>query len=125
MLGKLTIRRRLAYGFGFFFAMLVVSGLLGLNRLASLDTTVDRIVTVDWNKTVLANEAMDLMNANARETFLLFLTDNRAPVKQRIEKNVHAITERLDKLTRGGELGSVSVPGRARSPSPTISSRSR
>ncbi|MBK8017632.1 MAG: methyl-accepting chemotaxis protein [Betaproteobacteria bacterium] len=100
MLGKLTIRRRLAYGFGFFFAMLAVSGLLGLNRLSSLDSTLDRIVTVDWNKTVLANEAMDLMNANARETFLLFLTDDRAPVKERIGKNVLAITERLDKLEK-------------------------
>lgn len=47
---------------------------------------------------MLANEAIDLMNANARETFLLFHVDDIAPVRQRIATNVSAITKKLDEL---------------------------
>lgn len=98
MIPTLTVARRLALGFGLFFAMLAVSVGLGLAQLSTLDEVIDRIVAKDWQKTVLANEAMTLMNANARETFLLFLTPDRTAVKSRVAANVAAITERLDKL---------------------------
>jgi methyl-accepting chemotaxis protein len=100
MFGKLTIALRLALGFGLFFVMLLASVILGLNRLDSIEDMVDRIVTKDWQKTVLANDAIDLMNANARETFLLFMTQDRAAVKQRISANVQTITAKLDELEK-------------------------
>ncbi len=98
MFGKLTIARRLGLGFGLFFAMLVASVVLGLNRLETIESMMERIVEKDWRKTVLANDAIDLMNANTRETFLLFLTKDRAAVKQRIAANVKSITAKLEEL---------------------------
>jgi methyl-accepting chemotaxis protein len=40
------------------------------------------------------------MNANARETFLLFMTQDRGTVKQRIAANVQTITAKLDELEK-------------------------
>jgi methyl-accepting chemotaxis protein len=100
MFGQLTIAMRLALGFGAFFLMLLAAVVLGLSRLDAADDMVERIVAKDWQKTVLANDAIDLMNANARETFLLFMTADPAPVKQRIAANVQAITAKLDELEK-------------------------
>ena len=80
MFGKFTIALRLTLGFGLFFVMLLASVVLVLNRLDAIENMVERIVTKDWQKTVLANDAIDLMNANARETFLLFMAQDRAAV---------------------------------------------
>ncbi len=98
MNGPLTIAKRLSLGFGLFLILVLISGVLGLSRLSAVNDMLDRIVTKDWKKTVLANEAIDLMNANARETFLLFHVDDPAPVRQRIAANVSTITKKLDEL---------------------------
>lgn len=96
----LTIARRLAMGFGAFFLMLLLSVVLGLLRLDSVNDMMERIVSKDWQKTVIANDAIDLMNANARETFLLFHVADRAPVQKRIAANVQTITTKLDALEK-------------------------
>lgn len=96
--GQLTIAKRLSLGFGLLLVLVLISGVLGLSRLGAVNDMLDRIVTKDWKKTVLANEAIDLMNANARETFLLFHVDDPAPVRQRIATNVSTITKKLDEL---------------------------
>ncbi len=98
MNGPLTIAKRLSLGFGLFLILVLISGVLGLSRLSAVNDMLDRIVTKDWKKTVLANDAIDLMNANARETFLLFHVDDPAPVRQRIAANVSNITKKLDEL---------------------------
>lgn len=98
MFGKLTITKRLVLGFGLLFSLILISGVLGLSRLGSVNDILDRIVLKDWKKVVLANDAIDLMNANARETFLLFHVEDAAPIKQRITSNVSTITQKLDEL---------------------------
>ncbi|MFO1321581.1 MAG: methyl-accepting chemotaxis protein [Burkholderiales bacterium] len=98
MFRRLTIARRLTLGFGLFLAMLVAAIVLGLSRLSALEIIVERIVSKDWQKTVLANEAMALMDANARETFLLFLPSDRTAAKARIAANVGAISRKLGAL---------------------------
>jgi len=98
MLGKFTIATRLTVSFGIFIALLAVAVFLGLARLDTLNEMTERIVSKDWKKTVLANDAIDLMNANARESFLLLIAADRAPVVQRIEGNKQAITQKLDAL---------------------------
>ncbi|HRQ46195.1 MAG TPA: methyl-accepting chemotaxis protein [Rhodocyclaceae bacterium] len=101
MSGKLTIATRLALGFGSMLILLVLAVVLGLSRLASVESMVERIVNVDWQKTVVANDTIDMMNANTRETFLLFHVSDTAPVRKRIASNVQAISaliERLDGL---------------------------
>ena len=97
---RMTTALRLTLGFGLFFVMLVVSVLLGLNRLHAVDAMIERIVTREWQKTVLANDAVDLMNANARETYLLFHVQDRGPVRQRIAENVQKITAKLAELDK-------------------------
>jgi len=97
---KLTIARRLLLGFGLFFLMLLISVVLGLSRLDSVNDMMEHIVAKDWQKTVLANDSIDLMNANARETFLLFYATDRNPLKQRIAANVQAITGKLAELDK-------------------------
>jgi len=94
----MTIARRLTLGFGIFVGLLALAIFTGLARLDRMHEMVERIVAKDWTKTVLANDAIDLMNANARETFLLFHSSDRAPILQRIDKNKHAITEKIDRL---------------------------
>ena len=100
MFGKFTIVRRLGLGFGLFFVMLLASVILGLGHLGSVGGMVDRIVAKEWRKTLLANEAIDLMNANARETFLLFLAQDRPAVKARLADNAQAIAAKLDELEK-------------------------
>jgi methyl-accepting chemotaxis protein len=97
---KLTTAVRLSLGFGVLLGLLVISVVMGLNRLASIETMVERIVDVDWKKSVLANNAIDLMNSNTRETFLLFHIADPARVKQRIASNVQAINTTLEELDR-------------------------
>ncbi|KAA3654146.1 MAG: methyl-accepting chemotaxis protein [Proteobacteria bacterium] len=98
MLGRLTVAWRLTLGFGVLLGLLVVAVVLGLNRLASVQAMVERIVDVDWRKAELANDTIDLMNANTRETFLLFHAPDPAPVRQRIAANVKSITALIDQL---------------------------
>ncbi len=98
MPGKMTIAKRLGLGFGVFIVLLALAVWVGLARLDTLHAMTERIVTRDWQKTVLANDAIDLMNANARETFLLFHTEDRAPIMRRIEQHKNTITEKLDAL---------------------------
>ena len=43
---RMTTALRLTLGFGLFFVMLVVSVLLGLNRLHAVDAMIERIVTL-------------------------------------------------------------------------------
>ncbi len=100
MTGRLTIAKRLALGFGLAFLILLAAVVLGLSRLEAVNGMMDRIVTADWKKTVLANDAIDLMNANARESFLLFHAQDRAIVKARIAANVQTITTKLEELDK-------------------------
>jgi methyl-accepting chemotaxis protein len=100
MLRRLTIATRLVLGFGVLLVLLVGAVMLGLSRLASVEQIVSRIVTQDWQKTVLANNTIDLMNAQTRDTFLLFhIPDRDYPaVRARIAERVDAITGRLEQL---------------------------
>lgn len=98
MSGKLTIAMRLVLAFGVLLILLVGAVILGLNRLAAVDAMVERIVKVEWGKTVLANDTIDLMNAQTRDTFLLFHTEAHAPIRERIATRVREITELLEKL---------------------------
>ena len=100
MIGNLTVAKRLNLGFGFLMAVLAATVALGLVRMAGQNDMIGRIVSKDWQKTVLANEAMHLMNANARETFLLFHTSDRQTVRRRIEANKQAISDKLEALDK-------------------------
>lgn len=100
MLARMTIAKRLALGFGILLVLLVVAVALGLSRLATVDKMIDRIIALEWQKTVLANDTIDLMNAQTRDTYLLFhVPDQDHPaIRTRITERVQAITRLLERL---------------------------
>lgn len=98
MAGKLTLAVRLALGFGALLLLLMVAVAVGLDRFASVNAMVERVVARDWENTVRANRVIDLMNAQTRDTFRLFHVAERAPIGARIAERVHAISALLDEL---------------------------
>lgn len=98
VIGKLTTAKRLGLGFGMLVMVVVVAVALALGRLAAVNAMVERIVIDDWEKTVLANRVIDLVNAQTRDTFLLFHDANRGPLRARIDTRVDVITRLLDEL---------------------------
>lgn len=98
MIGNLTVAKRLAFGFGLFMVMLALAVSYSLSQLDALNEMIERMASKDWQKTVLANDAIELMNANARESFLLFHLAERKPAQQRIEANKQVITQTLATL---------------------------
>lgn len=103
--GRLTTAKRLGLGFGMLVLLLVVAVALALSRLGAVNAMVERIVEDDWEKTVLANRMIDLVNAQTRDTFLLFHATDRGPLRERIDARVDAITGLLDELERRIEDG--------------------
>ncbi|MDX9718773.1 MAG: methyl-accepting chemotaxis protein [Thauera sp.] len=100
MARRLTTAARLSLGFGILLVFLVGIGLLGLNRLGTVERMLDRIVQVDWQKTVLANDVIDLVNAQTRDSFLLFhVPESTHPtIRARIAKRIDAISAHLDRI---------------------------
>ena len=100
MAKRLTTAARLSLGFGILLVFLVGIGLLGLNRLGTVERMLDRIVQVDWQKTVLANDVIDLVNAQTRDSFLLFhVPESTHPaIRARIAKRIDAISAKLDRI---------------------------
>lgn len=98
MLGKLTVAKRLALGFGALVALLAMIAYLGMSRLAALNEMTDHLVNKDWQKAALANDSMNLMNTIARETLLLPHLTDRKPVLQRIDGYRQKITAKIDLL---------------------------
>lgn len=91
MLANLNVARRLALGFGLVLLLLVLSVILGLNRLATLNDMVERVVTRDRENVALANRALDLMNEQAQDTLLMFHEDHPSMVRARITEREVAI----------------------------------
>ncbi len=100
MHGRMTTAGRLTLGFGVLLLLLVLSVSLGLNRLKVLNHVVERAVVHDWEHTVLANNAIDLMHAQTRDTLLLFQVHDPAPVRKRIVQRVETIGKLLAELDR-------------------------
>ncbi|WP_323003513.1 PAS domain S-box protein [Denitromonas sp.] len=98
MLANLNVARRLALGFGLVLLLLVLSVILGLNRLATLNDMVERVVTRDRENVALANRALDLMNEQAQDTLLMFHEDHPSMVRARITEREVAIDATIQQL---------------------------
>lgn len=98
MLANLNVARRLALGFGLVLLLLVLSVILGLNRLATLNDMVERVVTRDRENVALANRALDLMNEQAQDTLLMFHEDHPSTVRARITEREVAIDATIQQL---------------------------
>lgn len=98
MIGTITVAKRLTLGFSIQIVFLTLAILFGLWKLGAQNEMTSRIVTVDWKKTVLANEIIDLMNANARQSFLLLHVSDRKPIVDTIRSNATKVSEKITAL---------------------------
>ncbi|MCL4758962.1 MAG: PAS domain S-box protein [Rhodocyclaceae bacterium] len=98
MFGRLTIAMRLGLGFGLLFVMLALAVALGLSRLEAVHRQIEQSVVRDWESTVLANRTIDLMNAQTRDSLLLFHALDSSELVGRIAQRVDTITGVLDEL---------------------------
>lgn len=98
MFARITIASRLALGFGLLLLLLVVAVALGLDRLSRLNERMEDVVARDWENAVLANQVIDLMNAQTRDTLLLFHDPERDVLRARISERVDTIGILIDRL---------------------------
>src|SRR6266566_9057032 len=92
---------RLGLGFGVVLLLLLSVIWVGLSRLESLNKLTDKIVTKDWTKAALANDALSMVNDNARANMELLLVsdkEQRLKILERIDHNKGKITATLEKL---------------------------
>lgn len=101
MFNNLRIGVRLGLSFAVVLLLMCLIIATGVRGLMSLSETTHRIVTADWQKSVLANEVSDLANDNARASFELFLLQDSNQIeitKERLNHNVIAINEKVAQL---------------------------
>jgi len=101
MFKNMKIGMRLGLGFGLVLVLLSTVAFIGIKELASVNEITNRMATKDWTKSVIANDVIDLANDNARASYELFLTNDKANIAktlERMESNKKKITDKLEQL---------------------------
>ncbi len=96
MFTKLTLSKKLIFGFGLLIAFLLISGVVALNSLRSLNNNVDQLAN-NWLPSVREAAKFDKFAQATRRQQLLFLTQTNA---QDREKSLKAVKERLESLDK-------------------------
>jgi len=87
MFGKFTVSKRLALGFGVMILLLILVAVVGVSRLASLNESVEDIVSNKWSKVGLLQEGLAGVNEigiGARDMVLAEAKEPRQQAKDRI-----------------------------------------
>jgi len=87
MFGKLSIAKRLALGFGVVILLLILVAVVGVSRLASMNASVEDIVSNKWSKVGLLQEGLAGVNEiglGARDMVLAEAKEPRQQAKDRI-----------------------------------------
>src|SRR2546423_4172633 len=101
-----SIGVRLGAVFTFLIVVLVGVGWLGLNRMAQIDTNMEKVVSRRWDKLRLSSEALNYSTLNHRITMeVFFLKDGEEidPLLARRAENSEKITGLIEKLEGGLE----------------------
>src|SRR3989440_279892 len=101
-----SIGVRLGAVFTFLIVVLVGVGWLGLNRIAQIDTNMEKVVSTRWDKLHLSSEALNYSTLNNRITMQIFLFEEREeidPLLARRAENSEKITGLIVKLEAGLE----------------------
>jgi two-component system, cell cycle sensor histidine kinase and response regulator CckA len=104
-----NITLRLAAAFCLLAAVLFVVGWQGISRLRQLDAQMQNIVYQQWTEEQLANQALQLSDANSRITLLFFLVDDQDEIKSMLDQRA-ANTQRISGLISA--LEPMLEPGR-------------
>ena len=113
MFKNMRIGLRLGLGFGVSIALMLILGVLAINRLASLDAEMNDVVQIEWPKVVMANKMIDNINDTARSLRNAILQDTPEAVKQEIKRtydNREDVTKVMEELTQAVK----SVEGKAK-----------
>jgi methyl-accepting chemotaxis protein len=101
MFKNIKIGVRLGFGFGIMLALIAGIIWFGLGRLDSVYRITEKIVSKDWTKAALANDALTMVNDNARANMELLLVSDKEQHKkilERIESNKTKIGAAFEKL---------------------------
>ena len=102
-MGNLKIGTRLGLGFVLMMVLIIVMALFGINRLAVLDSEMDKMAEDYYPKTVVANDLIDNMNLVARGIRNLVIMDDKAEEareRQRLGAARKAMSESMEKLEK-------------------------
>ena len=101
MFKNMKIGMRLGLGFGVVLVLLGIIILTSIKELASVNEITNRMANQDWVKSVVANDIVDLANANARSSYELFLVTDKEELKKihaQIGDNVKDINGKVETL---------------------------
>ena len=105
MFKNMKIGTRLGLGFGLVIVLMIVVALVGITRMAQINTSTDLLVEDRWPKAVQANDIIDNINTIARAMrnvgLLELTTRDRAQIERelaRIEQARKTIVERIEQL---------------------------
>lgn len=103
MFKNLKLGMRLGLSFAVVLILMGVIIGVGINELGNVNSITNRMATKDWVKSVIANDIIDLANANAGASYQLFLVsdpDGVAKIKNTISDNVKTIDGKVEQLEK-------------------------
>ncbi len=98
MFAKMSIVRRLLFGFGLVSAVLVSVLIFSLIRFSESNQLITKVIEQDVKKLELANDSAMRMNVIARHAYSLFVIDDIQPIITEIEANRQAISVNMATL---------------------------
>jgi methyl-accepting chemotaxis protein len=87
--------------FGIVLLLMIMIAAMGIFSLSTVNEMTTKMATVDWKKSVLANDIINLGSDNARANFELFLVtrpDEISAIKTRMANNVSIIDDAIKQL---------------------------
>ncbi len=109
MFNNMKIAMRLGMGFGLMVVLMITIAVIGITRLANLNTSIDLTVNDRYPKTVMANDIIDNINVIARAMRNALIEEDQAKIRielGRVEESRQIIIDRfktLDETIRSPE----------------------
>ena len=103
MLNNMKLSVRLSLGFGIVVLLLIINAVVGFYGIKDAATGLDRVVNDRFPKTVMANDIIDAVNANARIMRNSLLVKNPEDVKKELDRIVEQrkiIADNFEKLDK-------------------------
>jgi len=102
-IANITISRRLFMGFGLLMLLIAAMAVIGINRLAHLDTQMNDVINDKYPKTVMAGDIIDQLNLIARSVRNILLLKDKQQIENEnarisgAEKAIQTQIAQLDK----------------------------
>jgi signal transduction histidine kinase len=100
LMASREIAVRLGLALGLLVVLLIAVGDLGLRRVDRVNVDLQEIMSTQWNKIRLPQEAVTYSNRNSRITMQRFLLNDRKPIDTILKNRVENSTEISDSLAK-------------------------